>query len=176
MSRSIHKPWIKDLVAELLSSPPPDNIISKLKQTRCVQILSCTEESRCITISDTDLCVQAFLTAECFQGLVELYSMDTLKYSQVNLVNFCFSTVTQAAGNQDMKKLTSMNVTFPLALHCFKIDYLGASDCNVIGNPTSLNASRSVINLLRQYNYHQLKDRLAIAQFPMHKSLPDWGK
>lgn len=162
---------------ELLSSPVPENVGAKLKGTRCVQILSCNEESRCITISDTELCVHAFLTTECFEGLVELYSMDTLKYSQVNLVNFCFSTVTQAAGNQDMKKLMALHVTLPLALHCFKIDYLGASDSSVMGNPRALNASRPITDLLRNYKcYQHLKERLAIAQFPLQKSLPDWGK
>lgn len=176
MSRSIHKSWIRNLVEELLASPVPDSICSKLKTTRCVQIISCNEESRCITISDTDYSVQAFLTVECFEGLVELYSIDTLKYSQVNLVNFCFTTVTQVAGNQDMKKLMSLPVTFPLALHCFKIDYLGASDCNVIGSPTPLNACSNITTLLRKFNYPQLKQRLAVVQFPIHKCLPDWGK
>jgi hypothetical protein len=147
-----------------------------MRGTRCIQVTAVHEDIRSITVSDGDVSIHAFLTEACFENFTSDYSIDTLKYGQANLVDYCFSTVTQAAGNQDMKKLTAMNIPFPLALHCFKVKFLGASDCSIIGNPTAVNASGQVKALLPRFTYSGLMQHLALSQYPIQKTLPDWGE
>jgi hypothetical protein len=178
MSRSLHPPWIRQTVGHLLAEAPGSlNFAQPYRAvgTYCVQVLAINEESRSLTISDSKVYVHAFLTKECFDELFKEHSIKTVMYGQVNLIDFCFSTVTQAAGNLDMAVLRKQKVMFPLALHCFKMSYLGASDCSVIGDPVALNAHKEVIEPLRAFKYFELKQRLALAQFPLQKSLPDWG-
>lgn len=178
MSKSIHSPWIKEAVHALLAETPGSENFAKPYRvwgTRCVQILAIDKDARSLTISDTDVYVHAFLTKECFEDLFKVHSIDTLKFCQANLVDFCISTVTQAAGDLDVEVLRKSNVLFPLALHCFKVIFLGASDCTVIGNPTALNADKSIAVALRKFKYYELKQRLGLAQFPLQKTLPDWG-
>lgn len=171
--------WIKSAVCDILSAGPGSAHFDqpcRVKGTRCVQVIAVNDDIRSLTVSDGDMHVHAFMTKECFDDIFSQYSSQTLKFGMINLVDFCFSTVLQAAGNQDMGKLTAMNIMFPLALHCFKITHLGATDSTVIGSPTPLNASKTVSSLLQPFKYHELRTRLALAQFPVQKVLPDWGK
>jgi hypothetical protein len=183
MSRSIHKPWIEKFLHDLLSVQEdtpvqgghrvaPFNLHSIWP--RCVQIIGINIDLKSITISDTEVYLHTFLTKDCFDELLTQYSVDVLKYSQVNLMQFCLSTVVQVSGNRDFQMLKT-SLPLPLAFHCFKLTYLGGSECNIIGNPTSVHASKKTAQLLKNYRYFELRDRLAAAQFPLIGSLPDWG-
>ena len=181
MSRSISGKWIKEALCNILSSTAVDHNVShslRVPGSKCVQIVAIREELNLLTISDGDVFICAFLTEDAFEELTNEYSIDTLKYSLVNVVDFCFSTPTQAAGNRDMTDLSKINGMFPLVLHCFKVTYLGASDCTVIGNPTALNNSHTIMNLVRPFakRYCNFRERLAITQFPIQRVLPDWGR
>ena len=147
-------------------------------QTRCVQVIAVKADARALLISDTEIAINAFLTEECFNELLEIYPIETIKQSQINLSEFYFSTVSQAAGNMDMEFLRNMGICPPFALHCFKVDYLGASDSTTIGKPSDVNQSHALIGELRKFKYADLLDRLAERQYPLPrllKTLPDWG-
>jgi len=175
MSRSMPAPWIKNCILGMLAA---DEQYST-HQTRCVQVIAVKEDARVLLISDTEICIHAFLTEECWNDLLEIYPVETLKQSQINLVELYFSTVTQAAGNMDMETLRKQDIRSPFALHLFRVEFLGASDSTTIGKPSDVNLSHTLISELRKFKYAELLDRLAERQFPMPrmlKTLPDWGK
>ena len=174
MSRSMHGPWIKNCLMGMLAGEESYSA----HQTRCVQVIAVKADARALLISDTEIAINAFLTEECFNELLEIYPIETIKQSQINLSEFYFSTVSQAAGNMDMEFLRNMGICPPFALHCFKVDYLGASDSTTIGKPSDVNQSHALIGELRKFKYADLLDRLAERQYPLPrllKTLPDWG-
>eukprot|EP01032_Pedospumella_encystans_P007961 gene7961-9491_t len=173
MSRSMHGPWIKNCLMGMLAGEESYSA----HQTRCVQVTAVKPDARVLLISDTEIAINAFLTEECFNELVEIYPIETIKQSQINLSEFYFSTVSQAAGNMDMEFLRKLGICPPFALHCFKVDYLGASDSTTIGKPSDVNQSHALIGELRKFKYADLLDRLAERQYPLPrllKTLPDW--
>ena len=175
MSPPILKPWIKNFVVDLLSFDRDTSIPSR-HPSRCVQVISTNVETRSITISDKEVYIQTFLSKECFEELTSIYSVEALKFNLVNLDNYCFSTVTQVSGNQNIMRLKELLIPHPMALQCFKISYLGGIDLDMIGEPRPLNDAQAVKALLKNYKYPDLTRRLAIVQFPLQKRLPDWGK
>eukprot|EP01032_Pedospumella_encystans_P008113 gene8113-9664_t len=173
MSRSMHGPWIKNCLMGMLAGEESYSA----HQTRCVQVIAVKADARVLLISDTEIAINAFLTEECFNELLEIYPIETIKQSQINLSEFYFSTVSQAAGNMDMEFLRKLGICPPFALHCFKVDYLGASDSTTIGKPSDVNQSHALIGELRKFKYADLLDRLAERQYPLPrllKTLPDW--
>ena len=152
------------------------NNINKNYISRIVQVMSCNEEARCMLISDTEYCIHIFFKKDIFESILNDYNIDSLKYSLIKISNYHLSTVIQSSGNVDIKKLQQLKVTYPLSIFCSKITYLGASECEIINRPTSLNLSHTIILILRKYEYYNLIKKLGDEQFPREGCLPSWGK
>jgi hypothetical protein len=130
-----------------------------------------------IVISDKENTIHVFLTKKCFDELTDQYPLDSLKYSQVKIDKFHFSTVIQAGGHHDMRILQDMKISFPFALQCSKLTYMGANDCTLIGEPVDLNSHISTRNMIRSVEtYIAMAKKLVNRQFPGKFRLPDQGK
>lgn len=132
MSRTIHKPWLKNYVQDILNNNINENANSVttnlmnniIQIPRIVQVMNCHEDTKSMMISDTEYYIHVFLNKECFEQLLNLYTVESLKYSQVKLSQYFLSTVVQSTGFA-LHKLSMNKITLPLAIVCSKITYLG---------------------------------------------------
>ncbi|KAJ1419174.1 hypothetical protein B484DRAFT_481533 [Ochromonadaceae sp. CCMP2298] len=174
------RPWIRQYIMNLISEQSPADYSTQAPRgklphqlLRYVQILSYNEETRSIVVSDSELYIHAFLSRECFDELVSQHSISSLKFSQLALQEWCLSTVAQAAGNRTKEQLQSLHVFFPIALHCFKVSFLRAGKAQM-GRPGAMGGCAEVVEACRGLAHGELKRRLALKQFPVPQSLPDY--
>jgi hypothetical protein len=176
MSRSLSAPWIESFVLELLQCPDA-GVQPPARPNRTVQVIGTINEMHCLLLSDTQHCIHAFLTRECFEEMLGDRLVGDLKYSQVTLCWYCLSTVAQVASQQNFDLIQANKVVVPLALQCTKMSWLGGGDVEItMCNPSAVNNTPRVRGLLGSIGHYELKRRLMVRQFPLQQALPDWGE
>jgi hypothetical protein len=83
------------------------------------------------------------------------------------------STVLQAAGDRDFSRVRDVSITFPFALQTSKITWLGAGECDRVGDPVDINRINSIRAMLSRIPYARLTEGLCRLQFPDQVALPD---
>jgi hypothetical protein len=128
-------------------------------------------------VNDKENYISVMLTEECIENLKEEnVELSSLKHCIVKLEKYHISTAIQAAGDRDVSKFSHVGVSLPLTIQCSKLTFLGASDCDVIGDPVDLNKDARVRAVLSQIQFWTLAERLASGQFPNETFLPDSSK
>lgn len=159
MDRWYEAPWIRDLVLSYISTPTLTSSSSAVstKGTRttrnhkhygkikAVQVIGYNSTLRCFLISDQQHSIFLYLINHLHTNLTtDHQTLHQLKYSQVQIKQFHVSTVIQAAGDRLPKDFITNRVSFPIALQCSDISYLGAPQLQVIGHPIDINRDEQI--------------------------------
>lgn len=188
MARSLNKPWLKDLITEILTPCNDNDLLDKKKDAinnilnskRTVQIIGVCSTSHVIFISDRTNSISLFLTPSCYDDITEERSLESMKFGQATVSNFHLTTVVQTAGNVDLRSFAPgrCSVSFPLAIQCNELQYLGGDDCAIMGNPRDINKDDRIRALIQtsHSSYETMTKVIGAIQFPNTGILPSYGE
>ena len=193
MAKSMSSQWIRSTILDILrdsettdpaggpnrpssSSSAHQQTRLKLNKSRVVQVTRANDSVRFFDISDKEVTITVMLTGTCYNNFLNMHqgaTLASLKNSLVKLEDWHVSTVMQSAGNRDVSKFSNLHISFPLSLQCAAFTWLGAHDCNLIGEPRDINRDVLVREILSKHTYSSLTNRLCSRQFPAEVALPD---
>lgn len=122
MASSMSKPWIAEMVKELLRPSDAGGAAEKkfLHRSHVVQVVAVNEELRSFTVSDTEVLIGVLPSTDCFNNLRRSFRgpISTLKSTLLRLDKggYHLTGVISGAGDRDIAKLRDFT-TFPMALH-----------------------------------------------------------
>jgi hypothetical protein len=172
MSRLLPAPWLQGLALGLVESKRGG--IAKKIRPRTVQVIKSNDsDNGILTINDKEHYVSVMLTPECLEAVkLAQGDLSSLNHSLVKLEQYHLSTVVWSANGRDFSRT---GVSLPFAIQCNELTYLGANDCDVIGEPKDLNKDPRVREAIDKIDFATLTQRLAEGQFPRERMLPDAG-
>ena len=168
MARSMPSPWLFNALVDTFredSEVAHASMQNKKWPPKMVQVVSYNVQLSSLVVSDKEHMIRVFLTKKCMEEVSEQHSLASLKYSQVKIANFHFSTVLQSAGHFDLALLQSQKVIFPLAIQCAKLTYMGGNDIELIGEPVDVNRDPRIQKILGSLKYHDMVKKLVSRQY-----------
>lgn len=171
MSRNI-SPWIKDTILSLLGdNQSPPFSVSKICQVVCTH-----QAHRSVVISDSQHSIPLLLT----HGAIDLLkneegmTIPEIKDGLIRIEGFHITTLFHGAADRDLAKCAASKLSFPFAIQCTKIVYMGGCDITTIGNPEDVN--KVLIPRIHAVGgFEKVCQLLAQKQFNM-ACLPDYSE
>lgn len=189
MAKSMSAPWLESTLVELIAADAAiddfdDNVSVGSKAAahrkyqhvpKVVQVLSCNPALRILEVSDSQHTINVFYPAKCgCVSVVDDVGASQLKHSMIKLKNYHVTTTVIAAGDREQDKIAG-KISFPFAILCKDLQYIGGHDLEKLNNPTSVNSSAQVKSLIDKQAYRLIVKRLAFRQFT-GRILPQAGR
>ena len=174
MSKTMSQPWLKLVLLDHLAEGRRNYVRPKSKT---VQVIQSNEEFKFLTINDKKNYFTVFLTSDCIDNMVaNEITFAGLKHTLIKLNTYHFSTIVANIGSRDERKFHSLGISYPLALQCDNLMYLGGDDSDTIGEPRDLNKDNDVACVYTKLGYVIMAQRLGMKQFPSRQILPNYGE
>lgn len=177
MSKTMSQPWLKLGLLDYLAEGTLGRRNNARQKSKTVQVIQSNEEFKFLTINDKNNYFTVFLTSNCIDDMTEKeITFARLKHTLIKLNTYHFSTIVANIGSRDEKKFRSLGISYPLALQCDNLMYLGGDDSDTIGEPRDLNKDDDVAIVYTNLGYVIMAQRLAVKQFPTRGALPNYGE
>jgi hypothetical protein len=121
MASSMSKPWIKDMVKDLLRSDDKSSTERRyMHRSHIVQVVAVNEGLRSFIVSDTEVVIGVLPTTDCFNNLRRVFRgpIASLKSALLRLDKggYHLTGIISGSGDRDISKLKDF-VSLPMAIH-----------------------------------------------------------
>lgn len=170
---SLPPAWIERCLEVLMNGKSDKKEKSFLRKPRTVQAIYFNSKLNFLVVSDTKHSIPVFLTSICAFEFKNSICGELINCF-VQLDDFHFSTVLQNCSSRPVDILRNEGITFPFAIQCSKLTFLGNNDITLASDYSDIN--NSVLQICKGKNYGEVVNCLVQKQFPHAVWLPDEGK